>query len=80
MTIYNGTLNSTSLKYTSTNIPLCLGENTMALTDVSVSSKIDVSHFLGRNAKKVLVTFNSINGSSNITLSINSCERVEHPN
>lgn len=80
MTIYDGTLNSSSLKYVSSNIPLSLGENSMALTDVSANSKIDVSHFLGRNAKKVLITFNNINSSSNVVISINSCERVEHFN
>lgn len=80
MTVYDGSLNSNSLKYISANIPLSLGENSLALTDVSANSRIDVSHFLGRNAKKILVTFNNINSSSSIILSINSCERVEHFN
>ena len=80
MTVYSGSLDSNSLKYVSTNIPLSLGENNLVLSDVSVNSKIDISHFLGRNAKKILVTFNNINSNSSIVLSINSCERVENFN
>ena len=80
MTVYSGSLDSNSLKYVSTNIPLSLGENNLVLSDVSVNSKIDITHFLGRNAKKILVTFNNINSYSNIVLSINSCERVENFN
>ena len=77
MTVYDGSLDTNSLKYISSNIPLALGENSLVLTDVSVGSKIDVAHFLGRNISKILVTFNGITGSSNLTIDVNTLERVK---
>lgn len=76
MAVYSGSLNSTTLKYSSTNIPKRVGDNSLTLTDVSVGSEIDVLHFLGRPASKVLVTFNSLTGSSNVILTINGVTRV----
>lgn len=76
MTVYSGSLDTTTLKYSSNNIPKRVGDNSLTLTDVSVGSEIDVLHFLGRPASKVLVTFNSLTSSSNVVLTINGVTRV----
>lgn len=76
MTVYTGVLDTDSLKYVSSNIPVSLGEDSLILSDVSVGTQIDVSHFLGRKAKKVLVSFNNITSSSSAVLLFNSVQRV----
>ena len=76
MAVYTASLDSSSYKYVSSNIPMSIGETSISLVNAEVDSKIDLTHFFGRKGKKVLINFNNINSSSSVEIRINGCKRV----
>lgn len=76
MAVYTASLDNSSYKYVSSNIPMSIGETSISLVNAEVGSKIDLIHFFGRKGKKVLINFNNISSSSNVEIRINGCKRV----
>ncbi len=77
-TTYATTYNSSG-QLTANNIPYANDEPGafLSLTDVALNSKIDVQKFLGKSARKVLVTFNDSGSNANtVDLKINSMTRT----
>lgn len=76
MAVYTASLDSSSYKYVSSNIPMSIGETSISLVNAEVGSKIDLTHFFGRKGKKVLINFNNISSLSTVEIRINGCKRV----